>query len=572
MPTKRDPANAHTRRRLTKDSLEKSSEGALWVNSQFAADLARGRWDTDFFSERFLGITPHPGQSEMFRAILMRDPTGWRPRYLDIAVSAGNRAGKTLGEAIAHFHSTFYKLGQRPPSMRDERSLRRWVNLDYEWYHFAIAQETSELAFIEISRILQGTHEAQKHGCPLTQELGPQVARWDKKYRGEYLWLQIHPAFGGGSIHYRTTGEKAIGSLGKDMHGISYDEGAFDPNFEFVMSEVLHMRRLSTGGQLWAVGTSTEGLTSFADFWYKGDPDAPDRHPDKMSLRMSTRQNIGYGIDQEMFDRLLSNMPPELIPQNIDGMFLEGRKSFFSQQAVDAAFTEELPERSSAVRGHNYVQGVDPALTFDSTWSVVLDITAEPGKGRVAIGVSAQRQTGRTTGPVIAALATDQHRAYDGNEFTCTTGIDSTGMGGAMFRDLLPIPVRSIEFGGTRGKKLRLLNDLKQALETNRLRFPRTGAWLQLRRQLLGYRLDDRKLSTDAVMALAVAVKMANLQPDGGQQAQPFDFFGRDATPGGVSSASLGPPFSPASGFGRAAVAYSSVSDMMRIERQSRSR
>jgi hypothetical protein len=559
----RNPEQRHTRRRVTRETLDKASEGQVWVSSQFALDLATGRWDIDFFARRFLGIDPHPGQSRFFNAVLMRDQTGWRPRYLDINLSAGNRAGKTLAEAIAHFHSTFYKLGQKPPSMRDEQSLRRWMLLDYEWYHFAIAQETSELAFIEITRILQGTHEAQKHGCPLTQELGPLVARWDKKYRGEYLWLQIHPAFGGGSIHYRTTGEKAIGSLGKDMHGVSYDEGAFDPNFDFVMNEVLHMRRLSTGGQLWAVGTSTEGLTAFADHWFKGDPDAPDRKPDSMSLRMSTRENIGYGIDRLMFDRLVASMPPELVPQNIDGLFLEGRKSFFSQAAVDAMFVDTLDEHVAAKRGHVYVQGADPALTFDSTWSIVLDVA----KTGVATGVSAQHQTGRTTGPVIAALVTDQHRAYDGRDYACTTGIDSTGFGGAMFRDLLPIPVRSVEFGGTRGKKLKLLNDLKKAIETGSLRFPRSGPWLVLRRQLLGYRLDDRKLSTDAVMALAVAVKMANLNPVGSQPSAPFDYFGSEQ--GGVSSLPSGSPFSPAvSAFGRAAVTYSSVSDMVRHERQ----
>ena len=305
----------------------------------------------------------------------MRDMTGWRPRYFDIALAAGNRAGKTLIETICHFHSTFYKLGLPPPRLSSRRSLAQWTAQAYEWYHLAIAQETSELAYIELRRLLQGTHEAQSHGCPLTQELGPQVVEMDKKYRSEYLWAQIHPVFGGGTIHYRTTGEKAIGSLGKDMNGISYDECGFDPNFDFVVNEVLHMRRLSTGGQLWLVGTATEGLTAFADAWYEGEPNAPDRKPDKMSLRMSTRQNIGYGIDEDVFDRLVSQMPAELIPQNIDGEFLEGRSSFFAQSAVDKAFNETYVEMMPAIAGHRYVQGVDPALTFDSTWSIVLDVT-----------------------------------------------------------------------------------------------------------------------------------------------------------------------------------------------------
>jgi len=202
------------------------------------------------------------------------------------------------------------------------------------------------------------------------------------------------------------------------------------------------------------------------------------------------------------------------------------------------------------------VQGVDPALTYDSTWSIVLDAT-DPDH---VLGVSARHQTGRTTGPVIAALVTQQHSAYSVRGTSCATGVDTTGFGGAMFRDSLPIPIKSVEFGGTRGRKLKLLIDLKAALEKGKLRFPRSGPWLTLRRQLLGYRLDDKKLSTDAVMALAVAWSMVKFMPSGAP-ARPFDYFG--ATPrGGVQSRlSSGPP--PAE-FGKRVVTYTSVADMDR--------
>jgi hypothetical protein len=303
------------------------------------------------------------------------------------------------------------------------------------------------------------------------------------------------------------------------------------------------------------VGTATEGLTAFADAWYEGDPDAPDRKTDKMSLRMSTRENIGFGIQQDIFDRLVTQMPADLVPQNIDGYFLEGRSSFFAQSAVDAAFQADRQELVPALPGHRYVQGVDPALTFDSTWSFILDVS-DPN--RVA-GVSARHQTGRTTGPVIAALVTNQHAAYTGKGVTCTTGVDTTGFGGALFRDSLPIPIKSVEFGGTRGRKLKLLIDLKRALETNKLSFPRSGPWLTLRRQLLGYRLDDKKLQTDAVMALAVAWSMVKFVPSG-QRSTPFDYFG--SSPRGVQSrVSSGPP---AASFGSRVVTYSSVTDMER--------
>ena len=140
------------------------------------------------------------------------------------------------------------------------------------------------------------------------------------------------------------------------------------------------------------------------------------------------------------------------------------------------------------------------------------------------------------------------------------TGVDTTGFGGALFRDSLPIRIRSVEFGGTRGRKLKLLIDLKSALETSKLRFPRSGVWLTLRRQLLGYRLDDKKLQTDAVMALAVAWSMVKFVPTSGRVSAPFDYFG--ASPRGVQSrVSSGPPTAAS---GLRVATYSSVSDMER--------
>lgn len=534
-------------------ALSASTPVSTWTPTQFGQDLLVARWDIGFFAERFLGITLHPGQLRLAEACLARDPSGWAARFLTICCSAGNRAGKTLIISVIMLHSTLFKIGMDTPDPTDVNAVKRWSAAAYEWYHFAIAQETAELAFIEIVRILGGTHEAQKHGCPLTEQLGAGIAETSKKYRGEYLWITLHPVLGGGQIHFRTTGEKAIGSLGKDMNGISYDEAGFDPHFNFVVNEVLNLRRMSTGGQFIMIGTTTEGLTDFADKWEEGNPDAPDRKPDAMSVRMSTRDNVGYGITEERFARMIATIPPELVPQNVDGYFIEGRQSFFSSRSVDAAFVKDLAELTPAMRGHTYVNGVDPASSFDSTYSIVLD-TSLAGTG---IGVKISRKQGRTTGPVIAALATDNHNAYSGENISIETAIDATGFGGHMFRDLLYIkPLRCIEFGGTRGKKLKLLNDLKAMLERGLLKFPRSGVWLDLRRQLLGYKLDDKGLATDAVMALAVAVSLLKRTPPGSVQVHPFDFFGT----GGnrvVASTTSGPRYA----------SYASLSDMKNREK-----
>lgn len=564
MPTSSAPrsrTSKHGTRERTAASqvaLGKSVHAAMFANTQFEQDLLTARWDIEFFSERFLGIIPHPGQKRLWRTVLLRDHTGWRPRYLDISVAAGNRAGKTLGISIPMLHAATFKIGLEPPNPVDEESILRWARAPYEWYHFGIAQEIADLAFIEITRIMTGVHEAQRRGCPITKELGQPYVDWSRKFRSEYPWLRVNEAFGGGNIHFRTTGERGIASLGKDMNGVSYDEAPFDPHFEFVVQEVLNMRRLSTGGQLWVIGTSTEGLNFFADYWEQGNPEAPDKKPDAYSLRMSTRENIGHGIDQAMFDRIVANMDPDLVPQNIDGMFIQGKHAFFSSKSVDAIFVD-LPEEQPQQRGGEYISVTDPALTYDAAWNMVLK--SEPNG--TATGVHCARTRGRQTGLSVAAMAENSHNAYRGAYARCTSGIDATGFGGKMFRDLLSIkPLHSIEFGGTRTKKLKMLNDLKWCIENGKLRLPRVGPWLDVRRQLLSYRLDDKNIEQDAVMCLAMWAYLWRKNPVGGQEVASFDFFetGAASPHGGVISPQQ------ASGLPRRLrlASYTSLSEMTR--------
>lgn len=486
-------------------------------------ELAKSKFSIALFAN-LLGVQGHPGQLRFWKTLMARNETRWRPEYLTVCLSSGNRAGKTLALAVAVLHHCVHKTGMRPPDQMNDRELDTWLRAPYHWFHFGIQQEVGDLLWKEIVMLLEGRHPAQKgRGCPLVDALGA-IAATDTKERGEYRWVRLNPILGGAEIHFRTTNEKAVGSLGQDMNGISYDECGLDPNLYFVVNEVLHMRRLGTGGPLVMISTPSEGFSGFADEWLKGDPINPQREPYRISLRMSTRDNIGYGIDQGTFDRLVQGYPETLIPQNIDGYFIEGKQAFFNHDAVDRAFDATYHDEE-AVKGEAYVQGVDPAMRYDATWSITLH--AKDGNGT---GVYAVRRKGKQKIVDVVAMVREAHELYSDGA-TCITGLDTTGMGGHMFREMVSdiAGLRNVEFGGTRSKKMKLLTDTKALLEQGRLRFPREGVWLELRRQLLGYRLDplkgDRGQATDAVMALAVAAKMLLSRPEGSTEDAPFDYW-----------------------------------------------
>lgn len=492
-------------------------------------DLPKGRWDIPFFAERFLGITTNPGQNRFFDEIVKRDLTGWRAGYLTLCATSGNQAGKTLGMAIAILHSCIYKMNKQAPDYQSEGSIRAWMREPYDWYHFGIQQEVADLVFFQMAQLFESRHPAQKGtDCPLTTDLGPEIVDYSKKERGEYQWVRFNPVIGGAEIHFRSTTEKAIGTLGKSMHGVSMDECGFENNLPFIINEVFHLRRIATGGQLFLISTPSEGFTAFSDEWEKGNPKNPLRTPGHMSVRLSTRENVGYGIDSDTFAALVASMPPELIPQNIDGEFIQGSKSFFNSAAIDAAFDPNLPPKTIAITDNRYIHGIDPALTYDNTFSIVLDVTDRNN----VIGVDIKRLTGKQQTISVVGLAHDQHASYSVNGATCTTGVDVTGYGGKIMREMLSgIPgLRSVEFGGSPKNKHKLLMDTKALIEKGQIKFPREGLWLELRRQLLAYRLADRKLSQDAVMALAIAVKLVVRTPAGGTTSSlPFSYFEPEA-------------------------------------------
>lgn len=491
--------------------------------SDLAADLARGRLDIAFFSERFLGIRLHPGQLRFAGAAAML-ADGWRPAFLDIALSSGNRAGKTLALAIVIFHHTFYKIGTRPAAADDRLDAARYANAPYHWYHVSYEGKVANILHGELVKVLAGAHPAQQgRGCPLVEQVGPMV-EWDRKELGEYPWVRISQSFGGGEIHFRHTNEKAKALLGLDMNGISFDEAAFELYLHDVRQEVLHLRRLATGGPIYWISTGTEGYNAFADLWEEGNPENPHRHPRRLSLRMSTRDNIGFGIDQESFDDLVATMDEHLVPQNIDGYFIEAREAYFNAKAVEAIFDPDMPEERAPTKEHRYIQGVDPGISHDATWAMVLDHTTRP-----ILGVRAVKRGGRQQLPTIVNMVREGHMLYSADGAQATTIIDETGMGGKMYRQEFSIirPLRTYDFAGTKAKKLNLLANLKAVIDRGDIRLPRNGSnWPQVRRQLLGYKLDDKKIEQDAVMTLAMAIFHATRHASNPLTDPSFSYFG----------------------------------------------
>src|SRR3990167_2079647 len=166
-------------------------------------------------------------------------------------------------------------------------------------------------------------------------------------------------------------------------------------------------------------------------------------------------------------------MDDRLIPQNIDGEFIEAVDAHFNATTVEASFIDDLPPETLVEKGHRYAQGVDLGISSDATGALVLDYTKRPWTG-----VRLTKKSGRQTIPAVVNMVNEGRMLYQQEAF-CTTVVDATGMGGKMFmQEFSGIkPLRAFDFAGTKSKKLELLADLKTAIDRGDLRLPRSGNW-----------------------------------------------------------------------------------------------
>ena len=496
------------------------------ATQDFLEKLAATRWDIPAFAA-LLGLLVHPGQERFFRAVLRRDNSGYRASALFIYLASGNRAGKTLALAILILHAMVFKLGLPMPDGTD-KGARLWNQHPWHAWHFGLQQEVADLTRQAMETIIKGTHPAQgTRGCPMADVFGPKWAEVLKEGSQGLPYIRLASWLGGAQAHFRTTTEKGLGQLGKEMNFISYDECGFDHHLHFIVNEVFHFRRLATGGQIVLISTPSEAFGEFKDIFEQGDPSSPEKRKHHMAVRMSTRENVGFGISAVELARIIESMPEHLIAQNVDGFFLRPRSAFFDTTAVEACFDPELDEHEDASVMHRYVIGVDPAITRDDAWLLTLDYT-DPDN---VIGVDVLRMRGLKDFGTIVQNITNKHNGYNRGAASATTSLDVTGMGKAFRSALKHIhPIRNVEFGGSGKAKQKLLTDLKQLIEAGRIKFPAYGDWLVLRKQLINYRLDDSRLETDGVMALACATKQVVYTPTAGMvdSSARFDMFRDD--------------------------------------------
>jgi hypothetical protein len=487
--------------------------------------LERGRHDIVYFAEEVLGIKLNRAQRRWFRFVKTKDD-GFSWWYKFIIHVAANQVGKTLGLAVLILWACNYKIGL------DNTDGDNWYNSPYQWYHIAPSLNQANLVLSDIRMILKNVHPAQeKSGL---KSIFPQGFALEVTVENYYPGLQF---WNGAVANFRTTEEKARGLLGRRAAGISFDECAFEAHLIEIVNTVLWMRLISTGGPLFLVSTPN-GMNDFFEL-VSGveqgaihedmDPQVWAKPEQQEVLILSTvEDNVGFGITQEEVDRMYESLDPATRDQQLRGAFIATQDAFFvPQSAILKAFNDKLPEHTPPQPGHKYVIFHDPSVSSDPTASMVIDVTTKPYRG-VYYSWDKMPKGIHQLIPDIWGLHAQYNSAVDrlGRFPTskATTGYDATSMGGQIIRQSLAglTPQRAINFGGTGKVKRDALTNLRAAMLQGDVVFP--GSWHRFKRELLNYKLDDKKIEQDSVIAGAGALSLVGST---GSAPKPFNTHAR---------------------------------------------
>ena len=295
---------------------------------------------------------------------------------------------------------------------------------------------------------------------------------------------------------------------GKHVEGEAYDlilinEPPDVRHLQFVLDKVLIPRTWRRGGVICGFGTP-KGKGEYWVVARRGIPNdvyreiykSPNqyREDNVYTLFVDSRDNTF--ADQEKIGKSLEKSD-DFVNERVKGWFVDSTSLAFPDNDIEKNIDESLvlPIRSSS--GHQYMHGVDFGRKEDYTVCFTADITTFPH----TIVNFYRKGGGVATWEEIMSDLKTIYNTYGGEMI-----VDATASSGDLqaewLRDL-GISFTPYQFGGSPAKKIQLINNLQDMLAKGQFRMPYID---QLGEELHNYPrdMDDKGLSTDSVMALAL--------------------------------------------------------------------
>jgi hypothetical protein len=277
------------------------------------------------------------------------------------------------------------------------------------------------------------------------------------------------------------------------------DEFAYADYAEHIYQSIVPT--LSGGGSL-IIGSTPNGTRNlFHDLYMSGDGFARMSVPwhacpayytdDERAASIAPEDSAWYRKERPAF-------PSQAWASEYDCDFTGSGVTVFATDAIDRAEDGATGDQV-AQAGHYYLNVADIGRRQDATVINTIDMTVSPYQ-RVA-----HERIERAPYPIIQQALERRAAAYPG-----VTVVESNGVGDPVIENLT---VYAQPFTTTARSKVQAIQALQLLLEHDRLKARWTA---QERRELIGYQWDDKALTQDCVMSLAIgALSIAQLGTPG---------------------------------------------------------
>lgn len=454
--------------------------------------IQKGRNDFTFFCEKILGVRVHPGQERVVESLNQKP-------FLTLA--AANSWGKSALIALLTLWASFYKKWADPLWYP-----YRFVVLGPEMKHSLLVY--NEIEGIRLNRSkFQNWGDGKKHRCLVADQIEP------------FTTPDKHHAFkfkhNGSLMYFESSEERAKAIEGIAPNVVVYDEVRRELYLEFVVNQVILPRGNRVPGfRMMLSSTPLADSFDFMEFVKRGE----DGHPDWTSVKGAITENTF--LDKEAVELIRRNLDPRVADQVMKGEFVSPEEAYFIGPNVQECMDHDpLPVildqyKGRALPNHRYVGGIDPAVSEggDSSAITVWDVTQQPFR----VVYEHTLPKGKSVGELL------RHANDLIEEYNCIFAFDATGpLGIEMLHQTQvdkPAYYVAVKFGaGNRGSDItssKRTSLMKQDILGNFRYLINNKLWtapnlVDLKKELLGYKLDDAHLKTDRLMAQALAAWVA---------------------------------------------------------------
>lgn len=462
-----------------------------------------------------LGMSLHAGQKRYLEHAVKAINNGNEPLIRRFILSSANRWGKSAVIACLQLWYLFYKFGVKTSTDDD------WFNIEYRTANIAPTSKLTQPVFKAMKAILTSTYPIRDRITGITTTNKCQISAFyleDKTINNPPYKL----FFANNSYieHLSLMGNKGDSLQGLPYGLITYDEAARSDHLQVEIDDSILGRLLDWTAPLHLLSTPSQSSASL--LYYKDLYDEGLVGINQSYTQTGSIYDNEFMTEEQIQKQVAMLEDNPLKDQMLEGKFIFGNTTIFPGQDIQDALTDELNDGIRYEDGHKYVVGVDTAIGSDEMVYMVLDTTIKPYK---LVWCEAVKGSTRSPQMHLNALCNLYDSYRNGTNMRMV--VETFNGESARFYEDLPdyIKACTVTYGTWQPNRQKTDNDnpvakrtaqikkadilvaLKKVLASHSILLPKQN--YELTKQLSIYKEDDKNIPTDRVIALALAVWLA---------------------------------------------------------------